>query len=65
MNFETLLNAFDTNADDDFCASLTPSFCPEIIALLNTQRIQAKKTISMLMPAGRDYGFDEHAHGLA
>lgn len=64
MNFETFLNALDIATDDEHCASLTPSFCPEIIDLLNSQRIQAKKTFSMLMPIAQNYGFDEHAHGL-
>lgn len=62
MNFETF---FDIGVDEEHCASLTPSFCPEIIDLLNAQRLSAKKTFSMLMPPARDYGFDEHAHGLA
>jgi hypothetical protein len=64
MNVETFLNAFNPTTDEEVCASLTPSFCPEIIDLLNSQRLTAKKTFSMLMPVVRDYGFDEHAHGL-
>jgi len=64
MKFETLLNAFNPIADEEICASLTPSFCPEIIELLNSQRIHAKNTFSMLMPAAQNYGFDEHAQGL-
>jgi hypothetical protein len=62
MNFQNFLNAFDVS--DEHCASLTPSFCPEIIDLLNSQRLQAKKTFSMLLQPVADYGFDEHAHGL-
>lgn len=62
MNFETVWNAFETH--EEHCASLTPSFCPEIIVLLNSQRVQAKKVFSIAMPAERDYGFDEHAYGL-
>ncbi len=65
MNFETLLNTFDSATDEEICASLTPSFCPEIIALLNSQRRQAKHTLPSLMSNARDYGFDEHAYGLA
>ncbi len=61
MNFDTVWNTFEMS--DEHCASLTPSFCPEIIDLLNSQRIQAKKTFSRLA-VERDYGFDEHAHGL-
>lgn len=64
MNFETFLNAFNPVTEEEICASLTPSFCPEIIDLLQPQRLTMKKTFSMLMPVGRDYGFDEHAHGL-
>ena len=64
MNFETFLNVFNPAIDEEMCASLTPSFCPEIIELLHSQRLTAKKTFSMLMPAIQDYGFDEHAHGL-
>ncbi len=63
MNFDTFWNAFDMN--DEHCASLTPSFCPEIIDLLNSQRLQAKKTFSILIKPVADYGFDEHAYGLA
>lgn len=62
MNFETIWNAFEIN--EEHCASLTPSFCPEIINLLNLQRTQAKKTFSIPSTPVRDYGFDEHAHGL-
>ncbi len=62
MNLETFLNVFDITMDDEHCASLTPSFCPEIIALLHSQRRHAKR--NFLMSAELDYGFDEHAHGL-
>ncbi len=64
MNFETFLNAFDISIDDEHCASLTPSFCPEIIALLNSQRRQTKRTLPRSIHES-DYGFDEHAYGLA
>ena len=62
MTFDTFWNTFEMS--DEHCASLTPSFCPEIIDLLNSQRIQAKKTFSRLN-VERDYGFDEHTHGLS
>ncbi len=64
MNFETFLNSLEITSDDEHCASLTPSFCPEIIDLLNSQRFSAKKTLSRLMPVAQNYGFDEHAYGL-
>lgn len=57
-------NTFEFFTDDEHCASLTPSFCPEIIALLRSQRIQTKKTIPMWLPSANRYGFDEHTHGL-
>jgi hypothetical protein len=66
MNFETFFNAFNTTTDEEMGASLTPAFCPEIIALLNFQHLNAKKTFSRLIaPISQDYGFDEHAHGLS
>jgi hypothetical protein len=64
MKFETLLNVFNAAIDDEHCASLTPSFCPEIIDLLNSQRRPTKRTLPRLISAA-DYGFDEHAYGLA
>ena len=64
MKFETLLNVLNPTTDEEICASLTPSFCPEIIDLLNSQRRQTKRPLSRLMSAS-DYGFDEHAYGLA
>ncbi len=66
MNFETFLNRFNTIVDEEVGASLTPAFCPEIIALLNSQQLNAKKTFSRFMsPMSIDYGFDEHAYGLS
>lgn len=64
MKFETLLNVFNPTVEDEQCASLTPSFCPEIIELLNSQRRQTKRTSPRLISTS-DYGFDEHAYGLA
>jgi hypothetical protein len=64
MKFETLLNVLNPTIDEEICASLTPSFCPEIIDLLNSQRRPAKRTLPRLISAV-DYGFDEHAYGLA
>lgn len=64
MNTEIFFNPFNSSTDDEHCASLMPSFCPEIVELLNSQRLAAKKTLSMLMPVTQDYGFDEHTHGL-
>ncbi|MEI6745562.1 MAG: hypothetical protein WCL34_06330 [Methylococcaceae bacterium] len=64
MTFETLLNVFNPITDEEICASLTPSFCPEIIDLLNSERRQTKRVLPRLMSAA-DYGFDEHAYGLA
>ncbi len=66
MNFKTFLNRFNTTNDEEIGASLTPAFCPEIIALLNSQHSNAKKTFSRLIrPLSSDYGFDEHAQGLS
>ncbi len=66
MNFKTFLNALNTATDEEMSASLTPAFCPEIIALLNMQHLNAKKTLSRFVtPMSQDYGFDEHAHGLS
>jgi hypothetical protein len=66
MYFETFLNRFNTLVDDEVGASLTPAFCPEIIALLNFQQLNAKKTFSRFVsPISQDYGFDEHAYGLS
>ncbi|MEI7841037.1 MAG: hypothetical protein WCJ11_11100 [Methylococcaceae bacterium] len=65
MNFETLLNTFNAPIDEEVCASLTSSFCPEIVTLLNSHSLNAKKTFSYLLPTAQDYGFDEHAHGLS
>lgn len=62
MNRETFLNVSDIIIDEEHCASLTPSFCPEIIALLHSQRRHAKRNV--LMSVESNYGFDEHAHGL-
>jgi hypothetical protein len=64
MKFEPLLNTFNPIADEEHCASLTPSFCPEIIDLLNPQRRSTKRTLPRLVKTA-DYGFDEHAFGLA
>lgn len=63
MKFETLLNVLNPTTDEEICASLTPSFCPEIIDLLNPQRRQTKRPLPRLISAS-DYGFDEHAYGL-
>ncbi len=63
MNFETYFNVFNLTIDEEHCASLTPSFCPEIIALLNSQR-SAKRSVSSFSNSVKDYGFDEHAQGL-
>ncbi|MEN9897964.1 MAG: hypothetical protein RLZZ66_1613 [Pseudomonadota bacterium] len=63
MNFETYFNVFNLTIDEEHCASLTPSFCPEIIALLNSQR-SAKRSTANLSKAAQEYGFDEHAQGL-
>jgi len=65
MNLETFLNVFDITIDDEHCASLTPSFCPEIIALLHSQRRNVKWNLPSPMSTELDYGFDEHAYGLA
>ena len=64
MNFETFLNAFNPIADEEMCASLTPSFCPEIIDLLQYKQLTTQKTLSRLIPSIQEYGFDEHVHGL-
>lgn len=65
MNFDAFLNYFKTPVDEEIDASLTAIFCPEIIALLHSQRVNAKKTLSRLIaPISQDDGFDEHAHGL-
>ena len=63
MNFETYFNVFNLTIDEEHCASLTPSFCPEIIALLNSQR-SAKRSTANLSKSAQEYGFDEHAQGL-
>jgi hypothetical protein len=63
MNFETYFNVFNLTIDEEHCASLTPYFCPEIIALLNSQR-SAKRSVSPFSNSVNDYGFDEHAQGL-
>ncbi len=66
MNFENFFNAFNVASDEENGASLTPAFCPEIITLLNSQHLNAKKTFSrFITPISPDYGFDEHAHGLS
>ena len=62
--YETFLNAFNPIADEEMCASLTPSFCPEIIDLLQYKQLTTKKTLSRLIPSIQEYGFDEHVHGL-
>ena len=64
MNFETYFSLFNLAIDEEHCASLTPSFCPEIIALLNSQR-SAKRSVNHVTHLVRDYGFDEHVQGLA
>ena len=66
MNFNTFLNDANFGNDDESSASLTPAFCPEIIALLNSKNANAMKTFSRFMnPNFADYGFDEHAYGLS
>jgi hypothetical protein len=66
MNFKTFLNASNATTDEEIGASLTPAFCPEIIALLNAQHLNARKTLSrFIAPISPDYGFDEHAQGLS
>ena len=64
MNFETYFNVFNLTIDEEHCASLTPSFCPEIIALLNSQR-GTKRNVNNFANSVYDYGFDEHVQGLA
>ncbi|MEN9757283.1 MAG: hypothetical protein RL755_1470 [Pseudomonadota bacterium] len=64
MNFETYFNVFNLTIDEEHCASLTPSFCPEIIALLNSQR-STKRNVNNFANSVYDYGFDEHVQGLA
>lgn len=64
MNFETYFNVFNLTIDEEHCASLTPSFCPEIIALLNSQR-STKRNVNNVANSVYDYGFDEHVQGLA
>lgn len=64
MNIETYFNFFNLSVDEEHCASLTPSFCPEIIALLNSQR-SVKRSASHVNSIVADYGFDEHVQGLA
>lgn len=64
MNFETYFNVFNLTIDEEHCASLTPSFCPEIIALLNSQR-STKRNVNNFANSVHDYGFDEHVQGLA
>ncbi len=66
MNFNTFLNSAKLVNDEEIGASLTPAFCPEIIALLNSKHSNALKNFSRFInPAVTDYGFDEHAHGLS
>lgn len=62
MNLKTFFNTLNTTTDEEIGASLTPTFCPEIIALLNLQPLTFSRLIT---PISQDYGFDEHAHGLS
>ncbi|HCU00053.1 MAG TPA: hypothetical protein DF614_08430 [Methylococcaceae bacterium] len=65
MNFDTYFNIFNLTIDEEHCASLTPAFCPEIIALLNSQRGVKRSVSHFSNNAANDYGFDEHVQGLA
>lgn len=65
MNFNTLSEVNFGN-DEEIGASLTPAFCPEIIALLNSKHSNALKSFSRFINhTTQDYGFDEHAYGLS